>query len=174
MTSRGLAFWTLLLLVLPAASVFSQQPADPSATPAEPAATTQAFQMTTLRTSQPQVFAVLADRALGAALKNAVLPALFGQDTSYSASRSSRGFQRAADAAAHSLVVRNSTGGLRLNAAEVGGAAIAAGLSNVYRPAADRSVTATLSRWGTQLLFDTLSNEVREFWPDIRRVFRKS
>ena len=172
--TRRVAPLTMLLLLLPAASGFSQQPADLSASPTEPVATAQAFQMTTLRTSQPQIFATLADRAIGVALKEALVPVLFGQDANYAASRSSRGVQRAADAAAHSLVVRNKTGALLLNIAEVGGAALAAGVSNVYRPAADRSVSATLARLGTQLLFDALVNEAREFWPDVRRVFRKS
>ena len=72
-----------------------------------------------------------------------------------------------------SLLTRNGDGRRRLNISEVGGAGIAAGLSNLYRPVGDRSVTATLSRWGTQLLVDTLSNELREFWPDIRRAFHK-
>lgn len=173
MTSRGLALSTLLLIILAAGPVFAQQPADPSLTATEPVATAQAFQMTTLRTSQPQVFAILADHALGVAIKNALMPTLFGQDTTYVASRSSRGLRRATDAASQSLLTRNGDGRRRLNISEVGGAGIAAGLSNLYRPAGDRSVTATLSRWGAQLLVDTLSNELREFWPDIRRAFHK-
>lgn len=171
MTLRGFAMSMLLLTALPASPVFAQQPADPSLTSTEPAAKAQAFQMTTLQTSQPQVFAAIADHALGVAMKSAVMPALFGEDSRYVASRSSSGIRRAAYAASRSVVTRSRAGQLQFNVSEVGGAGITAGLSNLYRPAADRSLTATLSRWGAQVLFDTLSNELREFWPDIRRVF---
>ena len=173
MTSRCFALSTLLFIALPAGSVFAQQPADPTLSATEPAAMAQAFQMTTLRTSQPQIFAVIADRALGVAIKNAVMPALFGEDSTFVASRSSSAIRRATDAAARTVAIRNGPGRFQLNISEVGGAGIAAGLSNLYRPAGDRSVTATLSRWATQLLADTVSNELREFWPDVRRAFHK-
>jgi hypothetical protein len=28
---------------------------------------------------------------------------------------------------------------------------------------------ATLTRWGTQILWDAAANELKEFWPDLRR-----
>ena len=60
------------------------------------------------------------------------------------------------------------------NVAEIGGNLLSAGISNVYHPASDRSVSDTLTRWGMQVMWDTLSNELKEFWPDIRRKFRKA
>jgi hypothetical protein len=45
--------------------------------------------------------------------------------------------------------------------------------ANVYYPRADRSVTTTLTRWGMQVMWDSLSNELKEFWPDIRRKIRR-
>ena len=174
MTFRGFAMSILLLTAFPAASVSAQQPADPLMTSTEPAGIASAFQMTSLQTSQPQIFAAIADRAFGVAMKSAVLPALFGEDSRYVASRSSNGVTRAAYAASRSLVTRSHAGHLRFNMSEIGGAGITAGLSNLYHPAADRSVTATLSRWGSQVLFDTLSNELKEFWPDVRRALHRS
>ena len=129
--------------------------------------------MTTLRTSQPRVFAAIADRAFGLAMKSAVLPALFGEDSRYVPSRSASGFGRVAYAASRTFVTRTDAGRARFNASEVAGAGITAGLANLYRPAADRSVTATLSRWGSQVVFDALSNELKEFWPDLRRAFHR-
>jgi hypothetical protein len=51
--------------------------------------------------------------------------------------------------------------------------AIAAGISNAYYAPGDRTVGGTLARWGMQVLWDTVSNELKEFWPDIRRKMRK-
>jgi len=30
-----------------------------------------------------------------------------------------------------------------------------------------------LSRWGMQVMWDTLSNELKEFWPDVRRKLHR-
>jgi hypothetical protein len=49
-----------------------------------------------------------------------------------------------------------------------GGNAIAATLSNLYYTASARTLAGTLTRWGMQVMWDTLSNEMKEFWPDIR------
>lgn len=161
------------LAALPVPAVLAQQPSEPTLLSADRVSSAQSFQMTTLQTSEPRVFAAITDRALGIAMKRAVLPVLFGEDSRYMASPSSSGIRRVADAAAHTVVTRRNGGRLRFNAPEIGGAGITAGLSNLYRPAADRSMTATLSRWGAQLLFDTLSDELKEFAPDIRRALRR-
>jgi hypothetical protein len=51
----------------------------------------------------------------------------------------------------------------------------AAGISAyTYHPAADRNLPSTLSVRVTQFGFDTLTNVMTEFWPDIRRRLRKS
>ena len=50
--------------------------------------------------------------------------------------------------------------------------AIAAGLSNLYRPVEDRSVAGTVTLWGTQVMWDTVANTAKEFWPDIHRWLR--
>jgi hypothetical protein len=46
---------------------------------------------------------------------------------------------------------------------------VAAGISNAYHPPEDRTWSGTASRWGIQVMWDTLTNELKEFWPDIRR-----
>jgi hypothetical protein len=52
---------------------------------------------------------------------------------------------------------------------------VAAGISNAYHPAQERTMTNTLSVWGTDTMWDAVSNVAKEFWPDIRRHFtRKS
>jgi len=49
-----------------------------------------------------------------------------------------------------------------------------AGISNLYYPAQDRTATETLTRWGMQAMWDTVANELKEFWPDIRRKIHRS
>ena len=78
-------------------------------------------------------------------------------------------WRRAAYAASRSVVTRRRDR-LQFNVSEIGGNAAAAGLSNLYYPADNRSVAATLDRWQTQVMWDTLSNELKEFWPDLRRA----
>jgi hypothetical protein len=72
-----------------------------------------------------------------------------------------------------SAVTRTDAGGSQFNVSEIGGNLLAAGLSNVYYPAGSRSVSNTLTRWGTQVMWDTLANELKEFWPDFHRKIRK-
>ena len=52
--------------------------------------------------------------------------------------------------------------------------AAAAGISNVYSSPEDRTVGNTVGSFGEQLGVDMVGNELKEFWPDIRRkMFRK-
>jgi hypothetical protein len=74
---------------------------------------------------------------------------------------------RVAYAASRSIVTRSDSGRPQFNISEIGGNALAA--ANAYYPSAERTVTATLSRWGMQVMWDTLSNELKEFWPDVSR-----
>jgi hypothetical protein len=46
---------------------------------------------------------------------------------------------------------------------------LAAGaIANAYYQPSGRSAAATLSRWGSQVMWDAACNELKEFWPDIR------
>jgi hypothetical protein len=83
-------------------------------------------------------------------------------------------FSRLAYAASRSIVTRTRSGQAAFNVAEVGGTAAAAGLSTIYYSGADRTTAGTLARWGTQIMWDTVANELKEFWPDIRGRLHKS
>jgi hypothetical protein len=48
-----------------------------------------------------------------------------------------------------------------------------AALTNAYYPERDRGFGNTMSRISGTLFADAGSNVLREFWPDIRRAFRK-
>jgi hypothetical protein len=119
--------------------------------------------------SYPQRYATsLADNAIGNFLTSAVMPLVLGQDPRYFESGHGSIARRAWYAASRSVMTRGRSGHPQFNVSELAGNAIAAGVSNLYYTPAERTITGTLSRWGMQVLWDTLSNEMKEFWPDIR------
>jgi hypothetical protein len=68
------------------------------------------------------------------------------------------------------VITRGDSGKREFNFSEIFGGAIAGGISEyAYHPRDDRSVESAVSVWTTQLAWDTLSIELKEFWPDIRR-----
>lgn len=108
-----------------------------------------------------------ADNAIGNFMTSAVVPSLTGEDSRYYRRGTGGVLSRMAYAASRSVVTRTRSGGTSFNVAEIGGNAAAAGLSNLYYSPPDRTVSATATRWGTQIAWDTLANELKEFWPDI-------
>jgi hypothetical protein len=71
------------------------------------------------------------------------------------------------------FVARRDSGTHMFNIPEFAGNATAIAISNVYYPAADRSYSASLSGWGTQMGLDAFGNELKEFWPDIHGYLQK-
>jgi hypothetical protein len=116
----------------------------------------------------------LADNSIGNFMTSAILPTALHQDPRYFELGHGGFLRRAAYALSRSVVTRSRSGQAQFNYSELGGNAIAAGLSNAYYAPIDRTVNATLTRWGMQVMWDTLSNELKEFWPDIRQKLHKS
>jgi hypothetical protein len=108
-----------------------------------------------------------ADNTIGNFMTTAIVPSLTNEDSRYFRRGEGGVLSRLAYAASRSVVTRTRSGGATFNISEIGGTAAAAGLSNIYYSPADRTVGATLTRWGTQVMWDTVSNELKEFWPDI-------
>jgi|RhiMetdeSRZDD1v2_1073273.scaffolds.fasta_scaffold48669_4 hypothetical protein len=121
-----------------------------------------------------QYGASFTDNTVGNVLTTAVLPSLLHQDPRYFERGSGRVLGRVAYAASRSAVTRGDSGHRQINLSELGGTAIAASFSDTYYPSAERTITGTLSRWGLQVMWDTLSNELKEFWPDVRRKIHHS
>jgi hypothetical protein len=159
--------------------------------PAIAVTTAQTFKMAALGSFDPYVFpfvgviagldsgahdsyaaryaTALADNTTGNFLTTAVVPALTGQDPRYFELGSGSVLHRLAYAATRSVVTRSRSGAKEFNVSELGGNLIAAELSGFYRTTdAERTMTATLARWGMQVMWDTVSNELKEFWPDVR------
>lgn len=114
-----------------------------------------------------------ADNTLGNFMTSAIMPTVLKQDPRYFVLGEGGVVHRAMYALSRSAVTRSRSGRPQFNASEIAGNGIGAGISNVYHPVADRTVSGTMYRWGTQVLWDTLTNEAKEFWPDIRQRLHK-
>jgi hypothetical protein len=115
-----------------------------------------------------QYAATFTDNSSSNLLTSAALPSLLHQDPRYFERRSGSVLRRVTYAASRTAITRSDAGRPQFNFSEVGGVAIAAGLANFYYPAVDRTFTGTMSRYASQITLDTLANELREFWPDLR------
>ena len=125
-------------------------------------------------TPYTQRYAVaFADNAIGNFMTTAVVPSITGEDSRYYRRAEGGVIRRLAYAASRSVVTRTRSGAATFNISEVAGTAAAAGLSNLYYSPADRTAVGTMSRWGTQIMWDTVANELKEFWPDIRAKLHK-
>ena len=114
------------------------------------------------------------DNALGSLLTVGVVPSMFHQDPRYYRLGKGGAWRRAGYTVTRSVVARSDAGRTMFNVSEIGGNLLTAGVANTYYPSSDRSLTNTLTRWGMQVMWDTLSNELKEFWPDIHRKIRKT
>ncbi len=101
-----------------------------------------------------------------------IVPAIAREDTRYYTLGNGGFKKRAAYAVKHVVVTRNDAGKNVFNSGEVLGSGIAAGLSNLYYPAPERTAGNTIQQWGTSLGIDCFTFAFREFWPDINnRLF---
>jgi hypothetical protein len=118
--------------------------------------------------------AAIADGTIENFMTAAVLPSILKQDPRYYQLGKGGFWHRTTYAVSRILVTRSDAGTAQFNFSEVFGSAISAGISTYsYHPRSDRTVDNTLKVWGTQVGYDTLTLVVKEFWPDIRRHFRK-
>jgi hypothetical protein len=115
-----------------------------------------------------------ANQAIGNFATGAIFPSLFRTDPRYFR-LAEGGLRRRFDYALTRMVVTRTDSGHRaFNYSEFLGNATAAGLSNLYSPRGGRSFENNAFTFAEQLSIDALSNELREFWPDIhRKVFAR-
>ncbi len=116
-----------------------------------------------------------ADNSIGTYMTTAVFAGLLHEDPRYYELRKGSFTRRTYYAVNRLFVTRTDSGQTRYNYSEVVGNAVAAAISNAYHPAEDRTASRNASTFAFLILYDGLSNELKEFWPDIRRkVFHKS
>lgn len=123
-------------------------------------------------------------------MTGAVLPSLLHQDPRFFQSGKGPFVKRTEYAVSRIFVTRTDSGKAQFNYSEIVGSALSAAIStNTYHPrsfittrydpstgmvqyihnASDRTLPNTLSVWGTQVGYDTITIVVKEFWPDIHR-----
>jgi hypothetical protein len=118
--------------------------------------------------------ASFADNSIGTYMTTAIFPSLLREDPRYYQLQKGSFSHRAFYAVNRLFVTRTDSGHTRFNYSESIGNAAAAAISNAYHVPDDRTAARNASTFGFLILWDGASNELKEFWPDIRRkVFRK-
>jgi hypothetical protein len=117
-----------------------------------------------------------ADGTIENFVTGAILPSLLRQDPRFFQSGTGGFWRRSGYAVSRIVVTRTDAGGEQFNYSEVLGSAASAAISTYsYHSTSDRTVANTLSVWGSQVGYDTVTIVIKEFWPDIhRKLSRKS
>jgi hypothetical protein len=119
--------------------------------------------------------AYFADGTIENFMTSAVLPSMLHQDPRYFQMGKGGFWRRTGYAVSRIFVTRTDKGTEQFNYSEIVGSGAASFISTYsYHPRGDRNVPNTLSVWGTQVGYDTLTYVVKEFWPDVRRKLRGS
>ncbi len=113
------------------------------------------------------------DYFTGNLLGNAVLAGLLKEDPRYFQKGTGSFATRALWAAGGSVWCKRDNGSWGPNYANVMGNLMGAAVSNLYYPAADRTVGETLERGFTVTAQAIIGSEVIEFWPDMVRHHRR-
>ena len=118
--------------------------------------------------------AAFADGTIEGFMTGAILPSILRQDPRYYQLGKGGFWRRTGYAVSYIFITRADSGRIQFNASEIVGSALSAGISNYsYHPSDQRTVRNSLSVWGTQVGYDTISIVFNEFWPDIHRHFSK-
>ena len=114
-----------------------------------------------------------ADTGIGTLMTTSVFPTLLHQDPRYFQLGSGGIWHRTMYSVSRIFVARTDKGDLQFNSSEIAGNAVAAGISNTYHLQNQRTLGNTLGVWGTDIMLNAVCNVAKEFWPDLRRKFRK-
>ena len=114
-----------------------------------------------------------ADQAIGNIMTEGLFPIALHQDPRYFVKGTGGFWKRTGYAISREFITRGDDGLSHFNTSELAGNAVAAGVSNLYYPATDRSFGNTANKWGQQIALDSFFNVTKEFWPDVRnKLFR--
>jgi hypothetical protein len=101
------------------------------------------------------------------------LSTILHQDPRYFPSPKRRLFSRAWYSASRVVITKNDNGDSTFNTAEFLGTLLTSALQNSYYPRHDRTFGDTMNRFGGALSSDVIGDLLREFSPDMKRLFRK-
>jgi hypothetical protein len=96
-----------------------------------------------------------------------IVPVATHEDTRYYTLGSGGFFKRAGYSLSRAVVTRNDKGHDTFNLSEVLGSGAAAGISNLYYPASERTLGNTTEKWGENVGIDAATFLFHEFWPDV-------
>jgi len=116
--------------------------------------------------------ATYGDFFIGDYMTGAIFPTLLHQDPRYFRRGDGSGWSRLRYAVGEIFWTRRDSGGTQFNFSEVLGNSTASAISTAYY-ADNRSAANAASNLGVQLGVDTLSNILKEFWPDLERKFSR-
>jgi len=109
----------------------------------------------------------LVDQVVANYMTEAILPSLIHQDPRYFRKGEGSVKSRILWAASRAVVARNDSGKWGFNTSEFLGNGIVAAIGNSYYPDS-RGFSPTMQRMGSQIAIDTLSQVLKEFWPDVK------
>jgi hypothetical protein len=109
-----------------------------------------------------------ADTGIGTLMTTSVFPTVLHQDPRYFQLRQGSVRRRFVHAVSSVFVTRSDDGVRQFNYSQIAGNAVAAGISNAYRPESQRTVGNTMTVWGSDTLLNMFCNVAKEFWPSIR------
>ncbi len=114
----------------------------------------------------------LGDGLTEAYMVSAVFPSILRQDPRYYQLGHGSFLRRTGYALSRLAITRGDSGNTQFNASEIFGSAVAAGIVTYsYHPHEVKTLSNTASVWGTQVAYDAIGVELKEFWPDLRRKF---
>lgn len=113
-----------------------------------------------------------ADWAIGDYMTEAVVPTLVHHDPRYFRKGTGNGFKRLGYAMGQIFVTHTDSGRKAFNISEIGGNAAAVAISQAYYPES-RDAASAASKLALQVAVDMSSNIMKEFYPDIVRIFSR-
>jgi hypothetical protein len=116
--------------------------------------------------------AAYADQVIGNYLTEAIFPTLLHQDPRYFRRSTGSGRSRLVYAMGQIFWTHRDDGGTQFNYSEIVGNSVEVAISNAYYTD-DRTASEAVSKLGVQLAVDMAGNILKEFWPDLKRKFRK-
>jgi hypothetical protein len=111
-----------------------------------------------------------ADNGIGNFMTSAVFPIALHQDPRFYQMGKGGFIRRAWYAGSRVLITRSDAGKTECNYSEFLGNVAAAVISNAYHPG-PRTLGSNINIWATQIAWDAVSYEMKEFWPDIHHRF---
>jgi hypothetical protein len=114
--------------------------------------------------------ASVSDLVIGDLMTEAIYPALLRQDPRYFRRGVGTGWGRLGYAVGQIFWTHTDAGGTQFNASEIVGNATAVAIGNAYYPD-NRTVSSNISKFSIQIGTDMAANILKEFWPDLDRMF---